>query len=98
MRKVWGGFRPSSFVSFCDRVNKSNKGVIVSIVEWLEKEGVNRSELARRAGVSRSSVHRLITGRYKSVKLMERVSAVTGGAVTVAELVGIPRHPDFLPE
>ena len=70
----------------------------MGIVEWLEREGVNKSDLARRAGVGRSSIHRLITGRYKSVKLMEKVSAVTGGAVTVEELVGIPRHPDYLPE
>ena len=54
----------------------------MTLREWLEQTGVTQRELARRVGVSRGAICRLLSGQHRSSKLAEKVSKATGGKVT----------------
>lgn len=57
---------------------------------WLERAGNSRSSLARRSGISKTTLHRITRGetvpRAKTAKAIEEA---TGGEVTAAELLGL---------
>ncbi len=62
--------------------------------EWIREEGCTQRAVARRFGVSPSTLSRLLRGeRSPSASLMRRVFEVTDGKVTPTDLVVIPIDP-----
>jgi predicted transcriptional regulator len=62
------------------------------LTQYLAKSSRSVADLASAAGVSRMTIYRLIRGdQNATVGVMSRVSAATGGAVTVADLLP-PAH------
>ena len=59
--------------------------------EWIRAEGCTQRAVARRLGVSPSTLSRLLRGeRSPSASLMRRVFELTEGKVTPTDLVVIP--------
>jgi len=59
--------------------------------EYVARSGVSISDLAKRAGVSRMTIYRLIKGEQNAtISLLEQVSAATGGNVPISALLPVP--------
>lgn len=55
---------------------------------FAEDAGVSIAEIATRAGCSRMTIYRVMDGKQNTtVRLLERISAATGGVVSVADLL-----------
>ena len=78
----------------CEYVIESDmsKRTPVTLQQWMEREGVNSAELARRAGLTPSLMSMILTGgRRCSVKNAATLSAITG--VPVEKLIQWPKVP-----
>lgn len=68
----------------------SNK-VYNRILEWLASQERSQAWLARKAGIARQRLSDFAAGRRGfSPEVADRISAATGGAITLRELLGLP--------
>jgi transcriptional regulator with XRE-family HTH domain len=59
----------------------------MKLSDWLESRNITAAELARRLGVSRSTISKIIKGdRLPSVKLIQDIQKQTGGRVGFKDL------------
>jgi transcriptional regulator with XRE-family HTH domain len=59
--------------------------------QYVARSGISIAELAKRAGVSRMTIYRLIKGEQNAtISLLEQVSAATDGDVPVNALLPLP--------
>ena len=66
----------------------------LTLQAWMEREGVNSGELARRAKLQPSLMSMILTGgRRCSLKNAVMLSALTGGEVPVENLTQWPKVP-----
>ena len=64
------------------------------LAEWIRAQGCTQRSVARRLGVSPSTLSRLLKGeRSPSASLMRRVYELTEGKVTPTDLVGLSEQP-----
>ena len=68
------------------------------LAEWIRAQGFTQRAVARRLGVSPSTLSRLLKGeRSPSASLMRRVYELTRGEVTPMDLVGLCAGPPSEP-
>lgn len=66
----------------------------LTLQAWMEREGVNSAEMARRAKITPSLMSMILTGgRRCSIKNAITLSAITGGEVAVENLIQWPKVP-----
>lgn len=70
------------------------KKKMLTLQAWMEREGVNGAELARRSKIRPSMISMILTGsRRCSLKNAIVLSAITGGEVPVENLTQWPKVP-----
>lgn len=56
--------------------------------DYLEKNSIKKKDFAKRVGITRVSLHRIIHGKQTPRPgLLSRIIGATGGEVTLAELI-----------
>ncbi len=59
---------------------------------WLQQAGMTEQALATKVGVTQSAIHKYRRGqRRPNYERAQQISAVTGGAVTIADLMSRPK-------
>ncbi len=58
--------------------------VLETICEWMDREGVSRSELAERLGTSRANITQMLSGRNVSIRTIAAVVNALGGKAVFA--------------
>jgi predicted XRE-type DNA-binding protein len=61
----------------------------MTLVEWMEKNKVSKTELARRIGVTVPMVYHVLSGKKEFGKAnMMKIVEITKGKVTLKDLIG----------
>ena len=63
----------------------------MTLDQWLQANDVTESDFAKRISSSQASVNRYRKGRIPEPKVMRRIFAATGGAVTADDFYGFAR-------
>jgi hypothetical protein len=72
----------------------------MKLVEWIEKNGgaAAKRRLHTDGGIRWATIHDAVNGRPpRRVDVAERISRATGGAVSVAEVLGLDEQPNGVP-
>ena len=69
----------------------------MSLLEWIAKHGLTQREVAARVGVTQGRISQICNGGTDSLKLAERIVALTGGEVSIAELRMVSARAEATP-
>lgn len=61
------------------------------LVEWLKVQGVTQEELGRKVGLTQARISQIVNGGTSDARTALAISAATGNAVTLQELLMAPR-------
>jgi len=62
----------------------------MQLVEWMKKNNISQTELARRVGVFPNQINNIVRGRHKpALKLANKIKNETNGEVTLDDIFSI---------
>lgn len=61
--------------------------------QYARDAGISMEALAKRAETSRATLYRVMEGENATIDVVKRISAATGGKVSVGEIIGGTQEP-----